>query len=74
MSENRCVCCGQIIPEGEQVCIACRNEAMSYERNVDKSRKRRRFVHDLFEDWIVPLGLGGAVILAVYLLMGYGWW
>lgn len=23
MSENRCVCCGDIIPEGRQICPAC---------------------------------------------------
>lgn len=23
MDENRCICCGQIIPEGRQVCPAC---------------------------------------------------
>lgn len=23
MSENRCVCCGEIIPEGMQVCVNC---------------------------------------------------
>lgn len=24
--ENRCVCCGEIIPEGRQVCIRCKKE------------------------------------------------
>ena len=24
--ENRCVCCGEIIPEGRQVCIRCEKE------------------------------------------------
>lgn len=23
MGENRCVCCGEIIPEGRQVCPSC---------------------------------------------------
>ena len=27
MSENRCVCCGEIIPEGSQVCRLCQMEA-----------------------------------------------
>ena len=26
MSENRCVCCGEIIPEGWQVCNVCKNK------------------------------------------------
>ena len=25
MSENTCVCCGEIIPEGRQYCINCEN-------------------------------------------------
>lgn len=24
ISENRCICCGELIPEGMQVCYACR--------------------------------------------------
>jgi len=27
MSENRCVCCGEVIPEGGQVCPNCKKEA-----------------------------------------------
>ena len=23
MNENKCVCCGEIIPEGRQVCLNC---------------------------------------------------
>jgi predicted nucleic acid-binding Zn ribbon protein len=26
MSEDRCVCCGDIIPEGQQVCWQCEHE------------------------------------------------
>ena len=26
-NENRCVCCGDIIPEGRQVCIKCEKSA-----------------------------------------------
>lgn len=25
--ENRCVCCGEIIPEGRQVCPSCESNA-----------------------------------------------
>ena len=24
--ENRCVCCGEVIPEGRQVCAKCETE------------------------------------------------
>lgn len=27
MSVDRCVCCGEIIPEGRQVCILCERKA-----------------------------------------------
>lgn len=32
MSENRCVCCGEIIPEGMQVCFNCVNASQKTER------------------------------------------
>lgn len=28
MSENRCICCGEIIPEGRHVCPTCEGIAM----------------------------------------------
>ena len=33
--ENRCVCCGEVIPEGEQVCGCCKN-CNSVKADVDK--------------------------------------
>ena len=32
MSENRCVCCGEVIPEGSQVCLHC-------EQNVEHRKQ-----------------------------------
>lgn len=29
-SENRCVCCGEIIPEGRQICKKCEEEANDF--------------------------------------------
>ena len=51
MNNNRCVCCGEIIPEGRQVCPIC--ERKSYSR--DK-------VDYWWNEWILPLGLGAAII------------
>ena len=34
MSENRCVCCGEIIPEGKQVCPNCSAKSDKKERYV----------------------------------------
>ncbi len=30
MEENRCICCGEIIPEGLQVCPSCQVSACHY--------------------------------------------
>lgn len=32
--ENRCVCCGSIIPEGRQICRECEVNAMGTARNM----------------------------------------
>ena len=34
MSENRCVCCGEIIPEGMQTCRRCVDKYMEQERSA----------------------------------------
>jgi len=70
MSENRCVCCGSIIPEGQQVCPLCQKEAEEKLAQVNRSAKRR----DIVEDWIAPLGLVALFLVAVYVLMNYGRW
>ena len=36
MNDNRCVCCGAIIPEGLQVCLACAIKAEKKEKKEDK--------------------------------------
>ena len=35
---DRCVCCGDIIPEGTQVCINCRNKYCEPCRHEDTDR------------------------------------
>ena len=44
MSENRCVCCGRIIPEGRQVCPLCENSsALKYKGiSVERINKFQR--------------------------------
>lgn len=34
MSENRCVCCGAVIPEGRQCCPDCVNKTMDAQRKA----------------------------------------
>lgn len=35
--ENRCVCCGDIIPEGRQVCVNCEYEANNKLKEVKEN-------------------------------------
>lgn len=34
--ENRCICCGEVIPEGRQVCPTCENDPR---RTIENERK-----------------------------------
>lgn len=36
MTENRCICCGEIIPEGRQVCPSCEAAAKEVTEDVEK--------------------------------------
>lgn len=38
MSENRCVCCGKIIPEGRQVCPLCEKDSTVKYKGIDTKR------------------------------------
>ena len=51
MNENRCVCCGRVIPEGRQVCPICEKEAGKRD-NADY----------WLEEWIFPVGIMAAII------------
>lgn len=44
MTEERCICCGEIIPEGRQVCILCERKAnaASQKRWCDANREHVR--------------------------------
>lgn len=44
MSENRCVCCGDIIPEGSMVCVSCQRKADERERVRKDVRVHRKDV------------------------------
>ena len=39
--ENRCVCCGEIIPEGRQVCEKCEREAEDEDYKISGQDQRR---------------------------------
>ena len=60
MSDNRCVYCGEIIPEGRQVCHTC-------EKIQTDTNKAERFDR-VMNDWILPVGLVAAII-AIWLII-----
>ena len=60
MSDNRCVFCGEIIPEGRQVCPSC-------EKIQSETTKAERFDR-VINDWVLPVGLV-AVIIAIWLII-----
>lgn len=43
-TDNRCVCCGEIIPEGRQICWICENngEVKENEEGICFSERRKR--------------------------------
>lgn len=47
MAENRCVCCGEIVPEGRQVCPTCeaRASAPKYDPAEFFSAERKRMTN-----------------------------
>ena len=53
MNDNRCVCCGRIIPEGRQVCPIC------------EQKVQRRDIRDYWlNEWVFPLLVVGVLIAA----------
>lgn len=45
MSENSCICCGDIVPEGRQVCWSC--EHMIEKASKPPSEKQIELVNDI---------------------------
>ena len=62
MSENRCVCCGAIIPEGTQVCPNCEKKSY-FHRETPEERFDR-----IMNDWVYPVGIV-VLIIAIYFLV-----
>ena len=55
--DNRCIFCGEIIPEGRQVCPMC-------EKLLTETKSAERF-DDVLHDWILPVGLVILIIIFV---------
>ena len=54
MNDNRYVCCGQVIPEGRQVCPVCEQKANCQDR-----------IDYWMNEWVFPLIVLGVVIAAL---------
>ena len=44
---DRCVCCGEIVPEGRQICLDCENKIDRGGRRTSGSRSVWRWIHDI---------------------------
>lgn len=39
--EDRCIMCGEYVPEGRQVCRVCEQQILDGDKQVKKSKKER---------------------------------
>lgn len=62
MSDNRCVYCGEIIPEGRQVCPIC-------ERLQTETTKAEKF-NNVLDNWIIPFVVVGLIVAFYFLVRG----
>jgi len=60
--DNRCVYCGEIIPEGRQVCPTC-------ERLQTETTKAEK-VDNVLDNWIVPFVVIGLIVAFYFLVRG----
>lgn len=55
--ENRCVCCGEIIPEGRQVCPSCESGRFSEKERIEQfSTLMKPYVPEDFFYWLIEKG------------------
>lgn len=64
MNENRCVYCGEIIPEGRQVCPMC--------EQLQTETTRAERVDRVLNDWILPVGLVALIVFFVMFVLKTG--
>ena len=51
---EHCVCCGEIIPEGRQVCPTCENGRSKTKPRYIDAEKLKRHMRQMPEDWNTP--------------------
>ena len=64
MSENRGVCCGEIIPEGQQVCEMCKRNTYVHTETADEKLER------IIWDWVIPLVFLFVIVAVILILKG----
>ena len=51
MDQNRCICCGDIVPEGRMVCPRCENAATNYQYILPARQCGKCCVTRMVEKW-----------------------
>ena len=49
--EDRCVMCGEYVPEGRQVCRVCEQQILDGNKQVKKSKKERHIRKPYWDNW-----------------------
>ena len=84
MQENRCICCGAVIPEGMQVCPECREEqereAPEYDEKAVQEAQKKAPEYSLIilqkeeeEEKEMPIILSFLIAAGKYMLIGLAW-
>ena len=67
MGEDRCVCCGQPVPEGTQVCPSCMKLLEDNKIEVRKVSRLDAFLY-ILEEWLIPIGIIAAIVVGCILI------
>lgn len=69
--ENRCVCCGETIPEGTQVCPSCmRRYGIGKPEDGWRLKRAMRFER-IMMDWVYPILFIIAIIAFILIIRHY---
>lgn len=49
--EDRCIMCGEYVPEGRQVCRVCEQQILDGDKQVKKSKKERHIHKSHWDNW-----------------------
>lgn len=49
--EDRCIMCGEYVPEGRQVCKVCKQQILNNNKQISKSKKKRYIPKPYWVNW-----------------------